>query len=508
LKTIPLTGFSGPTYQAITPLFDAERSINLYPETAGGGTAKSPGMLVGRPGLTSWATLPNGPVRALWAGDQRLFAVGGSHFYEMNANGSVKTDYGAMAGSLASGPCQIVNNGNQTLVMDSSVNNSGAIPGAVFLANSSGPTMTKEFSGGALDYLDSFFISVFSGTTGDPNYSGALNQINVSNSLDGTTWDALNYVGRTSASDLVWNVAVLNGLLWIFGQKTISIWYNAGNPNFPFAQVQGAEINLGLLAQFSVVKFNNTILWLGADSNGYAVVYQSNGTTPVRVSNHAIEQFLYNANISGLGNLAAATAFGYQEGGHTFYVLNVPPSTSGDGFTLCYDLVTGMWHERYYSIGNTFGGQLGMALPTCVASVQFPGSNQINNYVGDYDSSHIYIQSLLATNDNGRNIWYQRVMPHMADRNRWIAYPSFELDADVGTATMVLAYSNDGGRTYPPGLSYPIQGSNDQGGAFQRFKWWQLGRSRDRVFSMASFDGANNHRWVNAYVGITEGTEP
>jgi hypothetical protein len=166
-----------------------------------------------------------------------------------------------------------------------------------------------------------------------------------------------------------------------------------------------------------------------------------------------------------------------------------------------------MWHERYYSLNTTSNPPLGLALPANCASVQFPGSHQVNNYVGSYQTGHIYIQSLFATSDDTRKILRQRVTPHMTDRNRWVKCPSFELDADVGTAAITLDYSNDGGRTFNP-WSYTQTGSNDQGGAFERFKFWQLGRSRDRVWRVTSLDDSNVHRWVGAYVGVEDGTEP
>jgi hypothetical protein len=61
--------FCGPTYLAISPVLDAERSINLYlyPERApNGANPKSLIALIGTPGLSAPViTLPGGPARAL-----------------------------------------------------------------------------------------------------------------------------------------------------------------------------------------------------------------------------------------------------------------------------------------------------------------------------------------------------------------------------------------------------------------------------------------------------------
>ncbi len=76
-------GFIGPSYTSRAVNVDAERSVNLYVETQRAGTGKSGKALLGSPGLTLWLTLPTTPVRALYVGQGRVFAVAGSKFYEV-----------------------------------------------------------------------------------------------------------------------------------------------------------------------------------------------------------------------------------------------------------------------------------------------------------------------------------------------------------------------------------------------------------------------------------------
>src|SRR5581483_10931779 len=142
--------FCGPTYLAASPVIDAQRSINLYPEP-GYVSSKTKMALIGRPGLKSPAfmTLPTSPARGLWAGNNRLFATGGTHFYEVSSVGGVTTDYGAMAGSSGKGPMQVIANGTQLLAMDSSSQQ-------IYNADAGGPSMTPVFNGPALEYLDDF----------------------------------------------------------------------------------------------------------------------------------------------------------------------------------------------------------------------------------------------------------------------------------------------------------------------------------------------------------------
>lgn len=503
MPTISDWGFCGPMSERISKVFDASLCINLYPEP-GYATSKSQMALVGTPGLGAFATgLGGGSLRpgGLWAGNSRLFACAGDHVYEIGAGGAVVTDFGAMAGSSGTGPVQFASNGSQLLIMDSSIVTAGQqITGAIFNVT---PGMAQVFKGGALTYLDGFHVAVASGNVPADN---TINQVNVSSLLDGTTWPALNFIQRTGSSDLVTNVETLNGQLFIFGQKTIEPWYNAGNPGFPFARVPGGTINLGLLAFATVVKFQNTIMFWGSDDRGYAVVYRMNGLQPERVSTFAVEN---RWNQYHADRIYKAFAFGYQQAGHTFYCMTIPNEPSvGGGETWCYDLTTNMWHQRAYN--DVAGGVQGAMLANCSASLSQFGANQNQVYVGDRLSGSIYRLGLNLTSDNGVAIVRRRRAPHVGAQNRVVKYPSLTLDCDIGTAQAVLSVSNDGGKTFPSGLVRAAQAvSGDTGfqGGFGRMIWRQLGRSRDRVFDVTISDTANQITLINAYLNAIAGTE-
>jgi len=476
--------FAGPTYLAESPVIDCQRSINLYP-SPGIATSKTRLGLVGRPGLQLISNLPTSPVRQLWAGDNRLFAVGGTHFYEVDSSIGVITDYGAMAGSTGIGPIKVVQNGGSAAfslcVMDYSA-------AGIFNANNSGPSMDLVFNAADMDYLDGYQIAIAAGAS----LAGANpNQINTSNFGDVTTWNPLNYVIRTGSSDLTNGLAVNNSLLYIFGQRNLEVWYNAGNAGFPFARVNGGQIGLGNLSTWGIVKFYNAILWLGGDDRGYAQVYMINGTSPQRVSNASIEYLL--GQYTG-PQLALAWAYGYQEDGHTFYVLNIPTSTAFSAFalnSLVYDLTTGLWHERNY----------GVPWPCCFASL--PDFGLTPDFIGDVGSGNIYYQWLGYTSDNGSNIVYQRTAPHVSADNKAHRYNRFELDCDVGTAAPTLDYSNDGGRSFL-GATIPLRQNADAIApqAFRRFYTLGTGISRDRVFRVNISDAANPIRIANALLDI------
>jgi len=506
-KTIPDFGFCGPTYQAASQVLDSERCINLYPEP-GGPNSKSKMAMIGTPGLKLLTSGLAGNVRALWAGNGRLFAIAANHGYEISPlTGAVLTDYGTMAGDSGIGynPCKIV------------ANNGGSAGGALYVVNSNtaqiynfnpaGPSMDSVFNATAMEYLDGFQVAIAFGAS---LAGGNANQVNVSDLGNGNSWGALNYIIRTGAPDLITQLAVVNEQLWIFGQKTIEIWYNAGNPLFPFQRYQGATIDCGLLAPWTVAKAAGTLLWLGSDDRGYARVYKANGFMPEPVSNFAIESMIQSF-IATFGISFNTNAFVHSMAGHTFYCLNMQAPTAANSMTLVYDLQTGLWHERY---SNNALGAFTQWLPNCFASINSTqGSGPAGlDFVGDYSSGKIYQIGAQFTSENGVAMIRQRNCPHISNSNRWVSHASLEIDADIGTAAIALAYSNDGGRSFPHTRA-AISASNDKAynsgdSGFGRFKFWQLGRSRDRVYSAKIVDANNPIRIINAYLAADEGTEP
>jgi hypothetical protein len=485
--------FCGPTYLAESPVIDAQRSINLYP-TPGIASSKTRMGLVGRPGFAPFSATGAGiSGHSLWAGNRRLFAALGARVYELSNGGTTVTDYGIGLSAAGPSPAPMIANGTQLLICD-------PVLQTIYNLNPAGPSLDRVLIGGvpnnavALEYLDGFYIAIAAGASlsgGNPN------QINASTNGDGTSWPALSFAIRTSSADLIIQLAVLNSLIYIFGQKTIDIWYDAGNNIFPFARVNGGQLNIGCLAAASVVKFSNTILWLGGDSTGSGQVYMMQGMNPVRISNSAIETMI--ASIPVQVNLPYAKAFGYQEAGHTFYQISFGNSnyqTYNGALTLVYDLTTGLWHERTYSVfgvipcGFASVPNFGAAIPNFVVSENGKAWYQSINYPNDGDAT--------------KTIKYTRTAPHAGQQNRWFKYPRFELDCDVGTAQPMLTYSNDGGRNFKPG-GYPLQQVAAQGNPtdapeLPRFYATQLGRSRDRVFKVTITDGTNLIRIANAYL--------
>ncbi len=315
-------------------------------------------------------------------------------------------------------------------------------------------------------YQDGYFIFAKPGT----------NQVYNSN-LFSVTFNALNFLSLGGSPDPIMNIASLYRNLYIFTTKTCEIYYDAGiSPGFPFARINGAYMQQGMVAQFSLAQTANAIYWLGQDNSGQGVVYTTSQYQPQRISTFAVEEALRNYSV-----ISDAVAYTYQEGGHQFYMLNFPTAQA----TWAFDVTTGIWHERAYNNNGQSEMQRGI----------YHGFAYGVHIVADYANGNIYEQSLSAYTDNGEAIIRKRVSPHIAKDMLRAFYHSFQIDIQQGVGLdgtqqgtdpqVMLRFSDDGARSWSNiiSASFGKIGQTKKRAIFRR-----LGHSRDRVFEVTISD--------------------
>lgn len=356
--------------------------------------------------------------------------------------------------------------------------NAGAAPGTSVLewsyvssAHVSGSTfsqiMDTNFLGAThVDFMDGYLIF------NQPNtQSFYLSPINAVLPFDGSE------IGSAEASpDNLMGLIELQESLYLLSQRHMEVFYDSGAITFPFARIQGAVIEIGCDAPYSIAKISNTIFWLGRDKNGRGIVYSAQGLQATRISTFCIENV-----IASLGDVSAARGYTYQQAGHAFYCLNLPNDTR----TWVFDTMTGLWHERTYLALGAYQRNLA----DCHAFAYD------TNVVGDYSSGNLYALSRTTYTDNSNPIVRERTAPHISKDVQRISHQMFQLDAQTGVGldgtgqgTMpqaILQWSNDYGNTW----SNEHWASLGQIGArMTRALWWRLGMARDRVYRVRVSD--------------------
>ncbi len=308
--------------------------------------------------------------------------------------------------------------------------------------------------------------------------------------------DALSYASSEGSPDILVGLAVINRVLYLFNEETIEIYVNTGAVDFPFERTQGGFVEIGCCAPSSIATVNSTIFWLGQSKEGRGIVYLMNGTTPTKVSNHAIDYA-----ISTYANIESATAFGYQNNGHFFYVLNF------DEATWVYDMTTGSWHQRAY----TNAGTLERHLAESYAFDKRTGTH----IVTDVSTNEIYQFSDTTYSDDGSAITRLRTSPHISSDQKRLFCDSFQLDMEVGigldggvqgsSPVVSLDFSDDGGHTWSNESWTLADNSAGAIGNYKtRVKWNRLGSFRDRIFRVQMTDPVKTV-WIDAQLEISVG---
>jgi hypothetical protein len=402
-------GFVGGSYTAQSVNADAQTCMNWYPELDGSGAGKSAAVLYPTPGLALFYALGSAPCRGIVtispAGAAtsygRTFTVIGTSVIEL-FSGQTSTVRGTITSDGL--PVSMVAGANYLMIASAGILYSFNTQTNVFAAVATGGiNQLPAVPISQVAYCDGFFIALQANS----------NAWYVSNPLDPTTWPFASLV--SVFIDNVISMTVDHREVWMWGPKQIVVYYDSGGALFPFDVVPGGFLELGLVAEFSPAKLDNSIFWLGSDDRGNGMVWRAQGYSPLRVSNHAIE-----GAIQGYSRIDDAVGYAYQDHGHSFYVLSFPTAQH----TWVYDVATGMWHERGF--WNESAGVF------TAHRAQYHTFNFGKHLVGDPTIGNIYQMSITYLSDFGNNIRRVRRAPHIATEQEWLYHTRLQVDLETG----------------------------------------------------------------------------
>lgn len=407
---MPKIALSGGAYTARSVISSAQRCLNLVaeplPQIQGEPSSFS---YYPTPGLRLLGTLPKGPVRAIkQVTTGGVYAVGGDTVYLVNSDWS-STAIGTIT-PMRPYPVSVQDNGNTLVIVDGTTNG-----WTVDLGSHAFAAITDEAFYGAdrVDYLDTYLLLNKPKTP----------QFYSSDSL-ATTFDSLYFANKESFSDLLVSLAVAKREIWLLGDRTTEIWYNAGASDFPFAQVQGTFVDQGCRAKYSVAVYDDAVYWLGGNRAGQGLVLKGAGYQYQRISTFAIEN-----ELTKYPRIDDAIGFVYMLAGHIFYVLTFPHADK----TWVYDIATQQWHEWLW-IDND--GEEHRHRLNCAYA--------INGMVvgGDHENGNLYAVETTAYTDNGQPIKRQRSYPHIINELDRVFYRQFVADIETGNEVADPAGSN------------------------------------------------------------------
>lgn len=494
---------TGGAYTSRSIIASAQRQVNLFSEPnrpgaiididgSSSGAAEAGGIRGGvptlfpTPGLRLLATPPTpGPARCLfWSTSQTLFYVCGATLYHVAPDWNM-----TVISTLAPGtnPVSMADNGLAMILVDGTPNTGYAVDlttlamTPINAANNSPPVVLGVFAFPGADrvaMMDGYFIlnspgteSYFSSYNNVPTGSGASAQ-------NGLMFDSLWFAAKNGYPDHLVAAIINQRSIWLIGERTTEVHYNAGAAAFPFAVMPGPYVQHGCVAKYSIAQLNESAFWLSQDQTGANIAVKTNGYNVARISTHAIE-----TEWRTYATTADARGSTFQQNGHTFYQLDFPTADRSwryDNSTNEYE-----WHEAVWSDND---GVEHRHRAGCIAYAYG------QNVAADWETGSLYALDPAVFDDVGAPILHRRDFPHIVSGMDRVFYRQLIADMapgnSVGTSVgppdtsplLQLRWSDDRGRTF----GNPIYASMGATGEYlTSIQFQRLGLARDRVLSLS-----------------------
>ena len=458
-----LPGFVGGSSISQSTQQDCERTMNFYVEPGPKG-GKNAAALYPMPGFQSWTSVSQVGGRALYEMNGTMLGVVGGAAYSFDST-SAATALGTV--TQDSNQAQIVSNGavGAQFLLASGTNGYCYTPSSMAFAQ----VLTGDCT--MIGMLDGYGIAL------NPTTS----KIRLSNLNDLTTWSGTQFAQRGDAPDN-WVAMVVNiPDIWLIGQQTGVVWYDAGAFPFPLAPRPGATFKYGIVAPWTLKTAGGYVLWLSRNAEGAGIVVQAVGYSPQRVSSYEVETAI--AGYARTSSITDAEALMFQYQGHTFYVVTFPSA----GASWVMDVTTGIWTEvgKWNSSMTSYG--IWSPRVHCYAFGQHITAERSNGQLSLMDGSY-------TSESDGSVIRRMRTTPPIFNENRQIPHRRLEVLLESGLGTQAgqgsnplvsVEYSDDGGKTY----SAPLMMAAGAVGQYSlRAYLTRLGVPRNRVYRFVMTD--------------------
>lgn len=472
-------GFTGDAYAAANPDQDAQELINWFPEQSESENSKEKWTLLGCPGFLLAASLGVGEVRGAWVlpGGVKCLWVAGSGVYLMTVSSAATATTAAtftstLVGSIASsaGQVSIRDNaaGGIAVIVD------GTAAGYVFNVATQAVTAISDagfYGADKVIFVDGWLVFNKPGT-----------QIFYTSPLywNGTkAFDATYFALKDSSTDNL--VTMIESLreIWLIGERTTEVWYDAGNQFFPFSRLDGISLQIGCAAKHSITRFGKGLAWLALSERGQNVVVVTEGYTQTVISNEAVSNAIGSYPV-----VSDAIGYSYSENGHTFYVLTFPTAD----VTWVYDATSQRWHKRLSTDPAT--GLYHRHRSNCFANFQ----NQ--RLVGDFSTGKVFSLNRSTYTDNGIPLIALRRTAHVwdGDARERLFHSLLQVQIRSGQAPsagpgsnpqLMLRWSDDSGQNWSNQRQIPI---GVTGATSRRAIARRLGAPRDRIYEVSVSD--------------------
>lgn len=398
------------------------RLINCYLEPVGAGGATS-WAVRSVPGATQFCDLSSILGRALVEVNDTLYAASGARLHSIDEAG-VSTDLGAIKDDAET----ILDGYGQNVMV--------AADGSYYVYD--GSTLA-EVTGGAFANVGA--VTFLSGYTILTEKSGS--KFEWTDLQAPKTRNALNVATAEARDDKLRRPMAVGGNLYLFGEKSIEIWYVTGSAGAAaFARLSGGVIDTGLRSKRLIAQVDNAAFFIGDDN------------TPYIISGASVAPIFHSGVQTSLATNTPTDCHYYEHRGHKFCVIRF-----SDRPAWIFDLTTKRWHERALGSEHTPWDVAGIA--------KAYGSWQTIN-------ASSVVSKLSETNQDLGATMLRRAVSNTLENGGDPFSPTLEIRARKGfqssTVDLIAQFSGDGGATW----SEPDPRSIGTAGNFdERAVWYE-----------------------------------
>jgi len=295
--------------------------INMFSEASPSDNAGV--VMQSRKGLVRAMAVGPGPIRGMFRRDGvtggKLFVVSGDGFY---ADGVL---LGRISGN---GPVSFAASETEVIF---------AAGGPLYRTDGdtlSRPEFPDDANVTAVAFLAGYFIALRAGT----------HQFYWSAVLDATIWDGLSFASAENEPDRLLDVVVVDDILALIGTETVEFWPKSGDPDLPFAPIQGRVFEQGAIATGCAVATDNSFFWIGNDK----IIYR-NGNVPEAIGDDGI--------VERCSQSTSWSMFLIEDERHKFLCCRFDTST------MVFDITTQQWCEFASWGRDNFRGRCALAGP-------------------------------------------------------------------------------------------------------------------------------------------------
>lgn len=465
---MPRLNIIGPTDSPFSQNVDYQKTQNFYIEQTG--NSEIPYVLYGTPGSTVWAAVGSGPIKAQLVVGTNLVVISGDDTYKINTSGiSTLIDSASVTGSKASiASIPAPGGGYNTVIVDGT-------GGFVWDGTTFSTITDADFPNGAtkIRFLDGRLV------VNDPANEGRFyvssTYPSAANLINGAGWTSLAFATAEGDPDTIQAVEVSNKKLFLIGEYSTEVWFNAGSQNVPFKPNTGMFMEWGTPAPDSVATAGDQVVFLSQNKDGEGAVVATRGGDLQIISPQWLQDKIHGYTSS------SAYAYSYQWKGHMFYTITFPT----DDITWVHDFSNSTWYQwstgadaKHLSRNHTyFGGK---------------------HIVGHHTDGALHWLQDDVYKDGTTTITRIRRTAYVHGDGAWMSHCSLEgrVEAGVGDVTtpnpQVILRWTDNGHTF----SNEHSKTADVGGAGEygkRLVWRKIGRFRRRCFELKMTDPV---KWV------------